>query len=142
MVHDRIKIRLMKKLPLIVVAGVIIAGITAMTIGMKDVSTYATFSQAESSGRTVKVVGELARDREMHYDPLTDPNYFTFYIKDRIGEARKVVLRAEKPQDFERSEQIVVTGRMEEGDFVASDILMKCPSKYKDEEIYIKSAEG
>jgi cytochrome c-type biogenesis protein CcmE len=132
----------MKKLPLIVIAGIIVSGIAIMVSAMKDVSTYATFEEAESSGRTVKVVGELARDREMHYDPLTDPNYFTFFIKDRLGEARKVVLKAEKPQDFERSEQIVVTGKMREGDFVASDILMKCPSKYKDEEVYIKSAEG
>ena len=132
----------MKKLPLIVIAAIIVSGIAIMVSAMKDVSTYATFEEAESSGRTVKVVGELARDREMHYDPLTDPNYFTFFIKDRLGEARKVVLKAEKPQDFERSEQIVVTGKMREGDFVASDILMKCPSKYKDEEVYIKSAEG
>jgi Cytochrome c-type biogenesis protein CcmE len=132
----------MKKLPLIVIAGIIISGIAIMVSAMKDVSTYATFAEAESSGRTVKVVGELARDQEMHYDPLVDPNYFTFFIKDRLGEARKVVLKAEKPQDFERSEQIVVTGKMREGDFVASDILMKCPSKYKDEEVYIKSAEG
>ena len=35
-----------------------------------------------------------------------------------------------KPQDFEKSEQIVVIGKMEAGNFVASDILMKCPSKY------------
>lgn len=132
----------MKKLPLIVIAGIIVAGIAVMVSGMKDVSTYATFSQADTSGRTVKVVGELARDSAMHYDPLTDPNYFTFFIRDRVGEARKVVLKAEKPQDFERSEQIVVTGRMKNDEFVASDILMKCPSKYKDEEVYIKSAEG
>jgi cytochrome c-type biogenesis protein CcmE len=27
-------------------------------------------------------------------------------------------------------------------DFVASDVLLKCPSKYKDEEVYIKSEKG
>jgi cytochrome c-type biogenesis protein CcmE len=47
-----------------------------------------------------------------------------------------------KPQDFERSEQIVLTGKMKGDEFVATDILMKCPSKYKDEEIYLKSEEG
>lgn len=131
----------MKKLHLIVI-GLIGVGIAIMIGAMNDVSTYATFAEAESSGRTVKIVGELAKDKEMHYDPVVDPNYFSFFIKDREGDARKVVLKAEKPQDFERSEQVVVTGKMREGEFIASDILMKCPSKYKDEEIYIESVEG
>ena len=48
------------------------------------------------------------------------------------------MLLAAKPQDFELSEQIVLTGEMRGEAFVASDMLMKCPSKYKDEEIYIK----
>lgn len=43
-----------------------------------------------------------------------------------------------KPQDFERSEQVVLTGKMDGDEFVATEILMKCPSKYKDEEIYLK----
>ena len=51
------------------------------------------------------------------------------------------MLRSAKPQDFEMSEQIVVTGSFRDGQFEASDLLMKCPSKYKDEEIYIKSKE-
>jgi cytochrome c-type biogenesis protein CcmE len=43
-----------------------------------------------------------------------------------------------KAQDFELSEQVVVTGEMQNGTFVANEVLMKCPSKYKDEEIYMK----
>lgn len=78
----------------------------------------------------------------MHYDPHEDPNYFTFFVKDTEGKERKVVLHGAKPKDFEMSEQIVVTGRMKGDEFVASDLLMKCPSKYKDEEVYIKSAKG
>ena len=54
----------------------------------------------------------------------------------------KVVFDGAKPQDFELSEQIVVTGRMKDDTFIATDLLMKCPSKYKDEEIYIKGEQG
>ena len=36
------------------------------------------------------------------------------------------------------SEQIVVTGKMGADSFVATDVLLKCPSKYKDEEVYMK----
>jgi cytochrome c-type biogenesis protein CcmE len=75
-------------------------------------------------------------------NPEKDPNYFSFYIKDTKGEERKVVLLASKPQDFELSEQIVVTGKMKGDTFVATDLLVNCPSKYKDEEIYIKSEKG
>jgi cytochrome c-type biogenesis protein CcmE len=60
-------------------------------------------------------------------------------FKDSKGMEKKVILFAAKPQDFELSEQIVVTGQMKGEVFYASDLLMKCPSKYKDEEIYIKS---
>jgi len=33
---------------------------------------------------------------------------------------------------------LVLTGAMENGAFVADEILMKCPSKYKEEEIAIR----
>ena len=78
----------------------------------------------------------------MVYDPEEDPNSFSFFLRDMNGDERKVILKAAKPQDFEMSEQIVVTGKMAGDDFVATDILMKCPSKYKDEEVYIRSQES
>lgn len=113
--------------------------IVMLTSAADDMSTYATFADAEQSGERVKITGQLAKDKEMHYDPEVDPNYFSFYIKDAEGDERKVVLLSEKPQDFELSEQIVLTGSMKGDEFVATDMLMKCPSKYKEEEVYIKS---
>jgi len=47
-------------------------------------------------------------------------------------------MKRPKPQDFELSEEIVVTGSIQGDEFVGKDILLKCPSKYKDEEIYIR----
>ena len=74
----------------------------------------------------------------MYYNPEEDPNFFSFFVKDVDGEERKVILRDAKPQDFELSEQIVVTGTMQEGEFLASKLLMKCPSKYKDVEVSVR----
>jgi cytochrome c-type biogenesis protein CcmE len=37
------------------------------------------------------------------------------------------------PPDFLRSEKVVVIGRYQQDSFVASKILLKCPSKYEDE---------
>ena len=130
----------MKKIYLI--AGIMVAVAVGLLLdAASDVSTYGTFSEAPN-GRKVKIAGQLSKDKEMVYQPEVDPNYFSFYLRDTHGEERKVVLLAAKPQDFELSEQIVLTGKMKGDEFVATDILMKCPSKYKDEEIYIKGEQG
>ncbi len=128
----------MKKIHIIAIVMIAVA-IGLLTTAAEDMSTYATFAQAEKTGEKVKIAGQLSKDKEMVYNPEVDPNYFSFFIKDSKGEERKVVLLAEKPQDFELSEQIVLTGSMKGEEFIATDMLMKCPSKYKDEEVYIKS---
>jgi cytochrome c-type biogenesis protein CcmE len=131
----------MKKIYIVAVVMIAVA-IALLTNASDDMSTYSSFQEARESGKKVKIAGQLAKDKEMLYDPVKDPNHFTFFIRDTKGEERKVVLNAAKPQDFEKSEQIVVTGKMSGEDFVASEVLMKCPSKYKDEEVYIKSEKG
>lgn len=126
-----------------IIAGIMIAvAVSLFVMAQDDLSTYATISQAVETGSRVKIAGQLAKDMEMIYDPVEDPNLFTFYIRDDEGATQKVVLLQPKPQDFELSEQVVLTGRMQEGAFVATDVLMKCPSKYKDEEIYLKEQQG
>ena len=126
---------------IIIAVVLIVAGILVFLNASKDVSTYANFKQA-ANGDKVKIVGQLAKDKPMVYDPQNSPNEFTFFMKDADGVEKKVVLQKPKPQDFEMSEQIVVTGELEGDTFVASEILMKCPSKYKDEEIAVKAQQG
>lgn len=103
-----------------------------------DVSTYATFESATQSQSRVKIAGTLNKSKSMEYDPTVDADRFVFHMLDSEGVSNQVVLQKPKPQDFERSEQIVLTGSMEEGVFVADEILMKCPSKYKEEEIALR----
>lgn len=131
----------MKKIHIIAIVMIAVA-IGLLINAADDMSTYATFDQAVNTGERVKIAGQLAKDKEIYYNPEKDPNYFSFFIRDTEGEERKVVLLAAKPQDFERSEQIVLTGQMKGDEFVATDMLMKCPSKYKDEEVYIKTEKG
>ena len=115
------------------------AGALLLINASRDMSTYSTFTDAIEGQKVVKIVGHLSKDKEMTYNPEIDPNYFSFYMTDDEGREQKVVLLAEKPQDFERSEQIVITGQMKGDEFHATDMLLKCPSKYKDEEIRIRS---
>ena len=116
----------------------IVAAIAIIINGAKDVSTYATFAEAAKSNTEVKVTGELDLDKDVVYNPEIDPNVFSFYMIDNNGESRKVLMKQAKPQDFERSESIVVTGVAKDNTFIADEILMKCPSKYKDDEIRIR----
>jgi cytochrome c-type biogenesis protein CcmE len=128
--------------PIHIVALIVLAGgIAALTMQAKDVATYANFSDAQATSEKVKVAGKLIKDKPMVYEPTKDPNKFSFYLQDTKGQEVPVVLLKPKPQDFELSEQVVVTGDMQNGIFVANEILMKCPSKYKDEEIYTKKSE-
>ena len=67
----------------------------------------------------------------MSFDPKTVT--LTFAAKDKKGNESTVVYNQPKPQDFERSEEITMTGYATDSAFVATDILMKCPSKYNEQ---------
>ncbi|MFM8431683.1 MAG: cytochrome c maturation protein CcmE [Bacteroidota bacterium] len=98
---------------------------------ISDSSTYATFSDAaESPEETFHVVGRLVKEKPQDYRPEVNANVFSFYMIDNEGKERKVILNQPKPQDFDKSEQIVVIGICNDKEFKASSILMKCPSKY------------
>jgi cytochrome c-type biogenesis protein CcmE len=105
-----------------------------------DITTYGNFSSSSAQQETVKLIGQLVKEKPIEYNPEKDPNYLAFYLRDDLGQVSKVVLRASKPQDFERSEQVVLTGKMLGDTFMADDMQLKCPSKYKDEETYIRSS--
>ena len=127
----------MKKVHIIilVLVAVSVGVILAMT---GDYTTYANFIQAKEKGKAVNVVGYLAKDKPMDYNPQKDPNYFAFTMVDKEGNEQKVIYKGSKPQDFERSEQLVVKGKCSGDYFAASEISMKCPSKYVNDEITLK----
>lgn len=97
-----------------------------------ETNTYSNFTQAATSNKEEHVIGHWEKTKGMHYDALKDPNHFAFYMTDEKGKVNKVVLNGTKPQDFERSEKLVIIGEMKNETFYASKILMKCPSKYND----------
>ena len=107
---------------------------------MGNTSEYANFSTAaQNPDDEYHVVGEWAKAQGLTYDPKVDPNYFAFPLKDEKGVIKTVILRNNKPQDFERSEKVVVVGKMVGDKFEASSILMKCPSKYNNETVKVSS---
>jgi cytochrome c-type biogenesis protein CcmE len=105
-------------------------------------STYGSFNDARQTTEELRVVGQLDKSKELYYDATKDANYFSFFVKDNKGEECKVIFTGTKPQDFEKSEQIVLTGKMTGKEFHASYILMKCPSKYTKDKIEVTGAKA
>lgn len=120
----------------IILVGVLIGIIVSMYGKSTEYATFATAAQNE--GTTYHVVGHLDRTKPMVYDEVKDPNYFEFYLKDSMENVSKVVYRNPRPQDFERSENVVVKGKMKGDAFEAKEILLKCPSKYNEQEVETK----
>jgi cytochrome c-type biogenesis protein CcmE len=102
-------------------------------------STYGTFKDADSNGGDLHIIGHIDKQKEMVYDATKDANYFSFYMRDTVGIERKVIYHSTKPEDFETADKIVLVGKMNKGEFQASTILMKCPSKYKQDKLDIKA---
>jgi cytochrome c-type biogenesis protein CcmE len=114
---------------------VIALSIGAILSTFADSSTYASFSEASKEPeREFHVVGKLDTTKALVYNPEKNANLFSFHLIDREGTEKEVLFNGSKPQDFERSEQVVITGRMNGSVFEANKILMKCPSKYNNGE--------
>jgi cytochrome c-type biogenesis protein CcmE len=125
----------MKKIHIILIVLIAVA-IGAIVSSYGDASTYEDFNvAAQNPDKEYHVVGVLNKQKEKQYDPKTDPNYFSFYLIDEKGIESKVILRGAEPQDFDRSEKIVIIGKMNGDHFEASKILLKCPSKYTEENV-------
>lgn len=118
---------------------VILIAIAALIIGLLtysvDFSTYDTIESAKKKeGKFVHLIAKMDLDGPVEYDPMNNPNYFSFYAVDSLGGRTKVIYRNSKPTDIEKSERLVMKGTMEADHFECKDILLKCPSKYKDKE--------
>jgi cytochrome c-type biogenesis protein CcmE len=119
------------------ILGIIIIAVAigAIISTVSDAATYANFEMAYANpGKQFQVVGQLNKERDIVYAPEQNANEFSFFMVDKTGIEQKVVFNGAKPQDFERSEQVVITGTLKGKDFHADKILMKCPSKYQDGE--------
>ncbi len=130
----------MKKTHIILL--VLIAGaITILISYTGNLTTYETVVSArQKQGKFVKLVAKLDKN-SLVYDAVKDPNYLTFTALDTLGNTVKVVYHNTKPTDMEKSERLVLGGKMQGDHFECRDILLKCPSKYKDNPNALKQGD-
>lgn len=123
----------MKKTHIIILVG-IAALIVALLAYSVDFSTYDSISSAkQKQGKFVHLIAKVDKSQPIIYDPVNNPNYLSFTAIDSLGNSTKVVYHNSKPTDLEKSERVVLKGKMNADHFECKDILLKCPSKYKDD---------
>jgi hypothetical protein len=126
----------MKKLHIVILI-LIAASIAAIVSFMVDLTTYESIASArKNGGKMVTIIAHLDNSQPIEYNPAKDPNYVSFHISDTLGNRAKVVYHFEKPYDLEKAERITLKGRMNGDVFEITrkdGILLKCPSKYKDD---------
>lgn len=125
----------------IIILVVIAAAIGGLLMFSVDFSTYDTITSAKKKpGAYVHLIARLDKTRPIQYDALKDPNFLTFYAVDSLGATTKVIYHNPKPPELEQSESVVLKGSMENGVFVCDQILLKCPSKYKDDKSMLEQS--
>ena len=114
-------------LVLIAVAIVVLISYTG------DLSSYETIASAkEKPGKFVNLIVKMDKTIPVQYDPVKDPNYLQFNVQDSLGGKISVVYHNAMPTDMEKSERLVLKGKVQGDHFECSSIVLKCPSKYKD----------
>src|SRR4051812_24627491 len=113
----------MKKLHIVGIIVIAVA-IGVIFVSLKNTSTYADFTEALANpDKEFHVVGKLDKNQPQLYDPKINADEFEFTLVDNKGVSKQVVLHKSKPHDFEKSEQIVLIGKMKNNSFHANDIL-------------------
>lgn len=124
--------------------GIIAIAIVIIMTSIGDASSYESFSTAwemkeDGEDKAIHVVGQLKKDESGQVSGIEvreDKTSFTFLLVDNEGTEQKVFYNEPVPADFQRSEQVVVIGSYRDKDiFVADKILMKCPSKYQENDV-------
>ena len=130
--------------PTHIIAIIVIAvaiGIIISTAG--DASTYVNFNEAyqmASTGenKSIHVVGTLKKDDSGNIIGLengADHVSFSFLLVDDQVREQQVFYNEPMPPDFTSSEKVVVIGSYKGEKFLASKILLKCPSKYQEQKL-------
>jgi len=110
---------------IVVVAGIVLGALNFMESNVE----YADFATAERMNKKVQVKGEWIKDQPTSFD--ADKVKFSFYMKDDAKRVSKVVLDGAKPNNFEMATSVVAKGKFVNGEFHATEVLTKCPSKYE-----------
>ncbi len=117
---------------LYVLGVLLIAGFAVLgAMELKDAQTPYVTTRAEAEaakGRPIQFMGSLVPGKTS-YDKANDELHFV--VKGRDGSTIGVRYKGVKPSGFDTAESAVVKGTYRGNEIVANQVLLKCPSKYK-----------
>lgn len=112
-------------------AGLLVAAVAIGVTSFKQTMTpYIGFREARAASGQVQVNGVLA---DKNYILRKDEQYLSFSLKDAKGDVMPVEYRGVIPGNFDQAVSIVAIGEYKGTHFEASQLLVKCPSKYQAE---------
>ena len=111
-----------------IIALALVTGAYALRSG--GMVAYVTVAEAKAAPRNVQVFGYLYSKGA--YD---EQGRWTFDIQGENGDVLTVVYPKAKPSNFEQAISVVAMGRYDRTSqaFMADQLLVKCPSKYKEQ---------
>jgi cytochrome c-type biogenesis protein CcmE len=111
----------------VLIAGFGVLGVLEMIKAQTPYLT--TVAQAKAiTDRPMQLVGSIVREKTT-YDNKTDE--LVFQLRDRKGQTLTVRYKGVKPGNFDTADKAVVRGSIVGGEFIAGQVLLKCPSKYQ-----------
>ena len=115
---------------LLAVGLLVAAVVIGVTSFKKTMTPYIGFAEARAASGQVQVNGTLA---DKNYVLKKEEQYLRFSLKDTKGDVMPVVYRGVIPGNFDQAVSIVAIGQYQGDHFEASQLLVKCPSKYQAE---------
>lgn len=103
---------------------------------LKTTIQYVSIDEAKTADRTVQVMGKIDFDM-VNYNSDESRLEFAVYdaeADDKAGaEHMNVVYYGVVPGNFDQATSVVLKGKPDGEEFVAEQMLVKCPSKYQGE---------
>ena len=96
----------------------------------KTLTPYVSIAQAKKVENVVQVKGKRLDSGTFNIEQ----NQFIFNLADDTGEKIEVVYNGAKPGNFDQATDVVCVGQYLNGRFQAKELLVKCPSKYVEQE--------
>ncbi|HEX5760827.1 MAG TPA: cytochrome c maturation protein CcmE [Thermoanaerobaculia bacterium] len=127
----------MNRKRLYLLGTVLLLGFAAFSLSSfsSSITPYVSFDEARAATRMVQVAGGLEKASSRYDD---DAGNLHFTLLDPEGRGRiPVRYQGLKPANFEDAVSIVAIGRYDRAgeEFVADQLLVKCPSKYQGTEV-------
>ena len=120
----------MKKIHIVAIIIVVVA-IGVIISLVSDTRTYSDFKTAAKNPNTSFDIVGILDSNSIKYNAKKNPDVFSFTMTDDLGNISEVICYKPKPQNFEHTKKVVISGSSKNGKFHATNVLLKCPSKYE-----------